>query len=100
VCDPACENAAVRAPALPNLSSSYPLLSIHPAPSALIAYLYPDLSIMGTLKVAIGALDTVSIIFGMVPLIGENLKSAAELASKICEQVQVRRYHQLLFEEL
>jgi hypothetical protein len=47
---------------------------------------------MANLKVAIGALDTVSIIFGMVPLIGENLKSAAELATKICEQVQVRRY--------
>jgi hypothetical protein len=46
---------------------------------------------MGTLKVAIGTLDTVSIIFGMVPLIGENLKSATELASKICEQVQVRQ---------
>jgi hypothetical protein len=47
---------------------------------------------MGTLKVAIGALDTVSIIFGMVPFIGENLKSVAELASKICEQIQVRRH--------
>jgi hypothetical protein len=46
---------------------------------------------MGTLKVAIDVLGAASIVFGMVPVIGENLKSAAELASKICEQVQVRR---------
>jgi hypothetical protein len=46
---------------------------------------------MGSLKVAIDVLGAASIVFGMVPVIGENLKSAAELASKICEQVQVRR---------
>jgi hypothetical protein len=46
---------------------------------------------MGTLHAAIDALETVSIVLGMAPLIGESLKSAAELASKICEQVQVRR---------
>jgi hypothetical protein len=45
---------------------------------------------MGTLKIAIDVLGAASIVFGMVPVIGENLKSAAELASKICEQVQVR----------
>jgi hypothetical protein len=45
---------------------------------------------MSVLQAAIDALDTVSIVLGMVPLIGENLKSAAELASKICEHVQVR----------
>jgi hypothetical protein len=45
---------------------------------------------MGTLKVAIDTLKTLSIACGMVPLVGENLKSAAELASTICEQAQVR----------
>jgi hypothetical protein len=44
---------------------------------------------MGNLKAAIDALGTVSVVFGMIPGIGENLKSAAELASKICEHVQV-----------
>jgi hypothetical protein len=28
---------------------------------------------------------------GMVPVVGENLKSAAELASKICEEIEVRK---------
>jgi hypothetical protein len=46
---------------------------------------------MGTLHAAIDALETVSIVLGMVPLVGDNLKSAAELASKICEQAQVCR---------
>jgi hypothetical protein len=63
----------------------------HPAPSALIIHSNPTRSSMGTLKVAIDVLGAASIVFGMVPVIGENLKSAAELASKICEQVQVRR---------
>jgi hypothetical protein len=46
---------------------------------------------MGALKAAIDALETVSIVIGAVPLVGENVKAAVELASKICEQVQVRR---------
>jgi hypothetical protein len=45
---------------------------------------------MGNIKAAIDALKTVSIVCGMVPVVGENLKSAVELASTICEQVQVR----------
>jgi hypothetical protein len=45
---------------------------------------------MGKLEAAIDALKTVSIVCGMVPLVGENLKSAVELASAICEKVQVR----------
>jgi hypothetical protein len=45
---------------------------------------------MGNIKAAIDALKTVSIVCGMVPVIGENIKSAVELASTICEQVQVR----------
>jgi hypothetical protein len=45
---------------------------------------------MGKLKAVIDGLGMVSIALGMVPGVGENLKSAAELLSKICEQVQVR----------
>jgi hypothetical protein len=45
---------------------------------------------MGKLKAVIDGLGLVSIALGMVPGVGENLKSAAELLSKICEQVQVR----------
>jgi hypothetical protein len=45
---------------------------------------------MSEIKVAIDALKTVSTLCGMVPLVGENLKSAVELASAICEKVQVR----------
>jgi hypothetical protein len=45
---------------------------------------------MSTIKAAIDALKTVSIVCGMVPVIGENIKLAVELASTICEQVQVR----------
>jgi hypothetical protein len=44
---------------------------------------------MGKLKAAIDGLAVVSVALGMIPGIGENLKSAAELLSKICEQVQV-----------
>jgi hypothetical protein len=29
---------------------------------------------------------------GFIPIVGENLKSAAELASKICEEIQVREH--------
>jgi hypothetical protein len=45
---------------------------------------------MGTIKAAVDALKTVSIVCGMVPVVGDNLKSAVELASTTCEQVQVR----------
>jgi hypothetical protein len=33
-------------------------------------------------------LDLLSKTLGFVPIIGDNLKSAAELASKICEEIQ------------
>jgi hypothetical protein len=46
---------------------------------------------MVNLKAARDALKTVSIVCGMIPVVGDNLKSAVELASTICEQVQVRR---------
>jgi hypothetical protein len=36
--------------------------------------------------------DVLSKSLGFVPIIGENLKSAAELASKICEEIQVREH--------
>jgi hypothetical protein len=45
---------------------------------------------MSKIKAAIDALKTVSIVCGMVPVVGENLKSAVELASTICEHIQVR----------
>jgi hypothetical protein len=45
---------------------------------------------MSKIKAALDALKTVSIVCGMVPLVGENLKSAVELASTICEHIQVR----------
>jgi hypothetical protein len=45
---------------------------------------------MGTLEPVIDALQALLIIFPTVPHVGESLKSAAELSSKICEQVQVR----------
>jgi hypothetical protein len=45
---------------------------------------------MVALRVAIHALDTVSIILGMIPLVGDTLESAVKLASEICEQIQVR----------
>jgi hypothetical protein len=44
---------------------------------------------MSKIKAAIDALKTVSIVCGMVPVVGENLKSAVELASTICEHIQV-----------
>jgi hypothetical protein len=50
----------------------------------------PSYANMGNIKAAIDALKTVSIVCAMVPVVGENLKSAVELASTICEQVQVR----------
>jgi hypothetical protein len=42
-----------------------------------------------TLNTAIGALEVVSIICGMLPIIGKDLELAAKLACKICEQIQV-----------
>jgi hypothetical protein len=89
-CGPECASAAGRI-GHRRFLHLFVLPIAHLAPSVLIDYSHPSLSSMGSLKVAISALDTVSIIFGMVPLVGENLKSAAELASSICEHVQVRR---------
>jgi hypothetical protein len=82
-----------RVPALSQSSSTYFVRSL-----LIPGYLRTDRSDltrakMGTLKAAIDALKTVSIVCGMVPLIGENLQSAAELASTICEQIQVRSKH-------
>jgi hypothetical protein len=45
---------------------------------------------MGTLANAIGVLGVLSTTLEAVPVVGSNLKVAAELASKICETVQVR----------
>jgi hypothetical protein len=45
---------------------------------------------MGTLANAIGVLSVLSMAAEAIPLVGSNLKVAAELASKICETVQVR----------
>jgi hypothetical protein len=47
---------------------------------------------MSKIKAAIDALKTVSIVCGMVPVVGENLKSAVELASTICEHIRVRSH--------
>jgi hypothetical protein len=69
--------------------------SLHPAHSSSIT-IVPSISHIFTLtnmvklKAVIDGLGLVSIALGMVPGVGENLKSAAELLSKICEQVQVR----------
>jgi hypothetical protein len=45
---------------------------------------------MSKIMAAIDALKTVSIVCGMVPVVGENLKSAVELAATICEHIGVR----------
>jgi hypothetical protein len=46
------------------------------------------------MKAALGQsrqiLELLSNTLGLVPLIGENLKAAAELTSLICEDIQVR----------
>jgi hypothetical protein len=55
---------------------------------------------MTTIKAAIDALKTVSIICGMVPVVGENLKSAVELASTICEHIRVCSHAPKTFEPL
>jgi hypothetical protein len=44
---------------------------------------------MGTLANAIGVLGVLSTTLEAVPVVGSNLKIAADLASKICETVQV-----------
>jgi hypothetical protein len=87
-CDPEYESAErVRGPSDRVFSSSCSL----PFPRLLPA-IYSHLTRvdMSTLSAAIDALKTVSIICGMLPVVGGNLKSAVELASTICEQVQVR----------
>jgi hypothetical protein len=45
---------------------------------------------MATLANAIGVLGVLSTTLEAVPVVGSNLKVAAELASKICETIQVR----------
>jgi hypothetical protein len=45
---------------------------------------------MATLANAIGVLGVLSTTLEAIPVVGSNLKVAAELASKICETVQVR----------
>jgi hypothetical protein len=78
----------LRAPAPPiGLSSSSSFLIHHHRP---VDISYLTLANMVKLKAVIDGLGLVSIALGMVPGVGENLKSAAELLSKICEQVQVR----------
>jgi hypothetical protein len=82
------------------LRSRFPFLQAvtHLAPSSLnIEHLNTIRLSMSTLKATIDALEAVSIVFGMVPILGENLKSAAEMASKICGQVQVRQDHFFFF---
>jgi hypothetical protein len=37
-------------------------------------------------------LELLSKTLGFVPIIGDNLKSAAELASKICEEIQASQH--------
>jgi hypothetical protein len=46
---------------------------------------------MAALGQAREVLEVLAKTLGFVPVIGENLKSAAELASKICEEIQVRK---------
>jgi hypothetical protein len=50
---------------------------------------------MAALARSRGVLELLSETLGFVPFIGENLKCAADLASKICEGIQVREYIQL-----
>jgi hypothetical protein len=45
---------------------------------------------MAVLAQVIAALNILSTSFEMIPLVGENLKAATELAAKICEGAQVR----------
>jgi hypothetical protein len=45
---------------------------------------------MGSLDRAIAALDVLGSVVQAVPVVGENLKSAIEVATKTCEMVKVR----------
>jgi hypothetical protein len=45
---------------------------------------------MGSLDRAITALDVLGSVVQAVPIVGDGLKSATEVASKICETVKVR----------
>jgi hypothetical protein len=54
---------------------------------------------MGVLEQSIEALKLLSPILDMVPVIGGNLKGAAELASGICEMIKVRSHRGDLFSD-
>jgi hypothetical protein len=45
---------------------------------------------MGSLDRAIAALNVLGSVVQAVPIVGDGLKSATEVASKICETVKVR----------
>jgi hypothetical protein len=87
--DPGYEAAdSGRRPPPIGLSSSSSFLILHNRPVDLSYLTHAN---MVKLKAVIDGLGLVSIALGIVPGVGENLKSAAELLSKICEQVQVRQ---------
>jgi hypothetical protein len=52
--------------------------------------LYTALTGMARLDHAITALDLLGSVVQAVPVVGENLKSATDIAKKLCEMVQVR----------
>jgi hypothetical protein len=52
--------------------------------------LYAALTRMARLDHAITALDLLGSVVQVVPVVGENLKSAIEIAKKLCEIVKVR----------
>jgi hypothetical protein len=68
-------------------------LVAHRAPSLLIQHSDLIIQIMAALKATIDALKVVSNILGTVPVpvVQGSLKSAAELAAKLCELMQVRQ---------
>jgi hypothetical protein len=45
---------------------------------------------MGVLEHSIQVLKVLSPVLDMVPVIGSNLKGAAEVASEICDMIKVR----------
>jgi hypothetical protein len=51
---------------------------------------------MGRLDHAITALDVLGSVVQVVPVVGDGLKSATEVATKICEVVKVRSLISLL----
>jgi hypothetical protein len=51
--------------------------------------LYTALTPMARLNDAITALDLLGSVVQAVPVVGENLKSATEIAKKLCEMVKV-----------